>query len=171
MSAKRSPGTGPRGPKQDGAGRRHFGAASGSRESTAGWSEGAKEGSAGCGHPGPREGSGREARRGPQTREPGTRATPEAVSLLPPSPASTRRREVTGSHCRSRRCGRSRSGPPRTPLLSPRGSPDARGLAASVLNPHRRVAAGKERIVERPRVTLHEGPCGGDSNRKVGVHT
>lgn len=99
MSSKRSPGTGPRGPKQDGAGRRHLGAASGSRESTADWSEGAKEGSAGCGHPGPREGSGREARRGPQTREPGTRATPEAVSLLPPSPASTRRREVTGSHC------------------------------------------------------------------------
>lgn len=28
-----------------------------------------------------------------------------------------------------------------------------------------------ERIVERPRVTLHEGPCEGDSNRKVGVHT
>lgn len=102
MSAKRSPGTGPRGPKQDGAGRRHFGATSGSRESTAGWSEGAKEGSAGCGHPGPREGSGSEARRGPQTREPGTRATPEAVSLLPPSPASTRRREVTGSHCPAR---------------------------------------------------------------------
>ncbi|KAM7334946.1 hypothetical protein ACRRTK_005423 [Alexandromys fortis] len=71
----------------------------------------------------------------------------------------------------SRRCGRSGSGRPRTPLLSPRGSPDARGLAASVLNPHRRVAAGKETIVERPRVTLHEGPCEGDSNRKVGVHT
>lgn len=63
------------------------------------------------------------ARRGPQTREPGTRATPEAVSLLPPSPASTRRREVTGSHCPARggaggaaRGGRARPSSPRAGL-------------------------------------------------------
>ncbi|MEJ1279404.1 hypothetical protein NN561_010335 [Cricetulus griseus] len=83
-------GTGPRGPKQNGSRRLHFGAACGSREPAAGWSEGTEGASAGCVRPGPREGGGREARRGPQTRETGDASDSRAGSLLPPSPASTR---------------------------------------------------------------------------------
>lgn len=58
---------------------------------------------------------------------------PRLGSLLPPSPASTRPREARESPPSSRWCGRSGSGLPHTPLLSPRRSPDARGLAARVL--------------------------------------
>lgn len=116
MSAKLTPG-----PGRDGTGRGGAVAAtSGPPVGPAGWSEGAEEGSAGCGRPGPRKRSGSEARWGPQTREPSGREWPLRLGLRScltgPRPARGRPGSSRPGHGGAGGADRGRHARPSSPL-------------------------------------------------------